>query len=228
MLVLISTAKEHVLQLLTSCRHRFELLINRKAKRTLYFFCVWCCLCVQFGCTTVPKQPVLQLNQQEQQTQLQQLQHWQIRGRIAITTPDDKVSAYINWSQTGQQFDIKLTNILGSTLVSLTGDDTLTTLVADDKTYQDSNPERLLQQITGLNLPVSTMPILMKGQLPDTPGQYQFSEQGLLKSFKSFSSDWQVQYQKHTYQNQQWLPQSMLLSDQHNNIKLRITKWTLL
>ncbi|UAA40184.1 lipoprotein insertase outer membrane protein LolB [Paraneptunicella aestuarii] len=180
------------------------------------------------ACSTVPTQPVESLNNTQHQQWLNSITHWQFQGRIAIKTPDEKLSAYINWSQKADSSHIVLTNLIGSTLLEMTSDNGFTTLEFDGKSYMDTDPERLLRRITGWDIPVKMLPQLVKGYIPDNEFSYQLSAQGLPSLVKQKRENgWQIHYDSFQQVDKVWLPDNLKLSHNPNNIKIRISKWIL-
>ena len=196
-----------------------------RAFRTLFS-----CLTALFiiGCSTLPKQPTASLDSQQHQQLVSKLNKWQIQGRIAIKTPEEKFSAYMNWSQDGDSYEITLTNLIGTTLLEMQGDNTLSKLEFDGKEFVDSDPERLIARITGWDIPVKLLPQLIKGHLPAGEFNYQVSNQGL-PSFveQKQSNGWQIKYSSYQLVNSIWLPENLKLDNQPNNIRIRISKWIL-
>lgn len=190
------------------------------------------CFAISLGltvtaCSLLPQPELAPLDENAMQLKLQQLQNWRLRGRIAVTTAEEKLSAYLNWSQQGQQFDIVLTHLLGGALASLRGNHQSTTLVAAGETFRGSDPERLLRRVSGLALPVAELPTLIKGQLPEHGSRYQFSERGLLQSWSSPASGWEIHFDSYQPHKSMWLPQQIILRNQLNQIKISISQWTL-
>lgn len=180
------------------------------------------------ACSTVPTQPVESLNNVQHQQWLKDITRWQFQGRIAIKTPDEKLSAYINWAQNADSSHIVLTNLIGSTLLEMTSDNGFTKLEFDGKSYMDTDPERLLRRITGWEIPVKMLPQLVKGYIPDNEFSYQLSAQGLPSVVKQKRENgWQIHYDSFQQVDKVWLPDNLKLSHNPNNIKIRISKWIL-
>ena len=179
------------------------------------------------ACGVVPRPELSRVDENAHQIQLQQLQNWRLRGRIAVTSTDQKLSAYLNWSQQGHQFDIVLTHLLGGSLASLSGDQQSTTLTADGKTFRGSDPEHLLRRVSGFTLPVAALTALVKGQLPGHSSRYQFSQAGLLQSWSSPASTWDIYFRNYQQHSSLWLPHQILLRNEFNQIKISISQWTL-
>lgn len=183
------------------------------------------------GCTTIQKPSETPINSQQHQQSLTQLTHWKIQGKIAIKTPDDKFSANLHWSQEQDLYHIRLTSLIGSTLLEMQGNNKFSKLTFDGKAFVDTDPERLLERITGWQLPVKEFPLLIKGLVPKGDFQSQLTRNGLPEQITQADisgGGWKIQYSSYQQVAQFWLPENVQLDKQPNNIKIRISKWTLI
>ena len=98
------------------------------------------------GCVSMMAAKEAPLNQQTswrvRQSQLRAIQTWQLRGAIALRTPDEAWSASIAWEQAANHYHINIFGPLGAEHIELTGTDRqVTLLTADNKrqTQDDSD-----------------------------------------------------------------------------------------
>ncbi|MBT0587325.1 lipoprotein insertase outer membrane protein LolB [Alteromonas oceanisediminis] len=146
------------------------------------------------GCTTA-YQPVKTVNQSVNDAKLIKLVKWELRGRMAIKTDQESVSAYVRWHQQKDQFEFTLTNVLGVTLLTLTFDGQLAELTIDDKNYRDTDPQRLLEDVSGWQIPVDLLPIWVKGLARPQDKTTRTSEGLLTQILPSGSaSKWRVDF----------------------------------
>ncbi|MGL5224749.1 MAG: lipoprotein insertase outer membrane protein LolB, partial [Aeromonas sp.] len=76
------------------------------------------CLLALAGCATVSPQRD-HVNWQQERTRLEGLTHWQLSGKMAIITPQQKGSARLNWQQTGDDYRLNLTSLIGTNILEL-------------------------------------------------------------------------------------------------------------
>lgn len=183
------------------------------------------------GCSTIQAPQIMDVNQQQHQQALEQLTRWKIQGKIAIKTPKENFSANLHWSQQQDSYHIRLTNLIGSTLLEMEGNNTFSELTFDGQDFFDTDPERLLERITGWQLPVKAFPQLIKGFVPNDDFELQISKQGLpeqITQTNGKNQGWKIQYRSYQQVKQFWLPENVKLDKQPNNIRIRISKWTLI
>jgi len=84
--------------------------------------------------------------------------HWQLSGKIGLRGPQLAESAYLNWRQCGEDYDVRISGPLGQTVariegrgamlsVSMEGHDPVTT----------ADPEQLLQEQLGWSVPLRAL-----------------------------------------------------------------------
>lgn len=151
------------------------------------------------------------------------LQNWKISGKIGLRTDSDAHSAYINWHQCGESFDIRLSGPLGQGGARLFGNRIGVRLqTKDDETLYAGSAEQLMQQYLGWSLPVSQLAYWMRG-IPSpqyafeasTAGQH-FSQQG-----------WQLDFPKLTQVDGYQLPSKATAEQLPYKVTLLIKDWQL-
>ncbi|WP_159931206.1 lipoprotein insertase outer membrane protein LolB [Oceanicoccus sp. KOV_DT_Chl] len=123
------------------------------------------------------------------------IQHWQISGKIGWRHGDQAESAYLNWHQCGQQFEIRLTGPLGQGAAKLFGDASITSLqTSDGQIFTAASPEQLLFEQLGWTLPLSQLHFWVRGiPAPTSPFQpgntdYDFEQQQWQLNFPRFTA----------------------------------------
>lgn len=198
-------------------------LINLISLITLIFFLA--------GCAT-PPQPTVSLNSSVHQLSLRQQDHWSVKGRFGFKSPDKKSeSASFRWQQTQQQYQFNLISIIGTSLLKMQGDEDSVTLVADDQTYQDSDPSHLIWRVTGWQIPVEKLRIWIKGQHQKND-QVLTSEQGWVSQLQpncNNCNNWLINYDNYKLVDGIWLPHKVVLHNSLNNSQLliRVNEWDL-
>ena len=192
------------------------------------------------ACTTVPEGPKQAVNLTAQLKKVADVNQWQMRGKIAFRQGKEGASVNLNWKNDSGDFDFRLTNFLGVTLVDLTVDNEQSILEADGETYKDVEPEPLIYQVTGLIIPVDSLLSWVKG-LPLAGDKYTLTDKGLVNTLESecnYCRNWQVSYDNYgrvetTNAEQVWLPHSITLTQVETEnspktqLKIKIYQWTL-
>lgn len=192
------------------------------------------------ACTTVPEGPKQAVNLTAQLKKVADVNQWQMRGKIAFRQGKEGASVNLNWKNDSGDFDFRLTNFLGVTLVDLTVDNEQSVLEADGETYKDAEPEPLIYQVTGMIIPVDSLLSWVKG-LPLAGDKYTLTDKGLVNTLESecnYCRNWQVSYDNYgsvetTNAEQVWLPHSITLTQVETEnspktqLKIKIYQWTL-
>lgn len=182
------------------------------------------------GCATPPK-PTVILNSAAHQLSLQQQDHWLIKGKLGFKSPEKKQSASFRWQQTQDQYQLNMTSIIGTSLLNMQGDDDGVTLVADDETYQDSDPSHLIWRVTGWQIPVEKLRFWIKGQ-HQNKDKVITSEQGWVSQLQPICNNcenWIINYNNYKLVDGIWLPHKVVLNNNLNNSQLliRVNSWDL-
>lgn len=185
---------------------------------------------LMYGCASPPKQ-IIHLNSANHQLSLNQQHNWQINGKIGFKSPDKKQSAYLRWQQQQDHYQLNLTTIIGTSLLSLKGRNGEVELIADDQTYQDTDPARLIWRVTGWQLPVEQLRFWVKGQ-HQNKDKVLLSEQGWVSQLTpkcKNCQDWVILYEHYKLVETTWLPHKVVLKNHKNNSQLliRINEWAL-
>jgi outer membrane lipoprotein LolB len=184
------------------------------------------------SCATAPK-PAVNLNTSAHQLSLEQQKNWLIKGKLGFKNPDEKNrSANFRWQQTPQTYKLNFfVPIIGTSLLNMKGDENGVTLVADDKTYRDSDPSHLIRRVTGWQIPVEKLRFWIKGQHHKND-QVLTSDQGWVSQLKPICNNcqnWLINYDNYKLVDKVWLPHKMILYNSLNNSQLliRVNEWDL-
>ncbi len=181
------------------------------------------CLLLLAGCATTQPQRD-QVNWQQERTRLEQLSHWQLSGKMAIITAQQKGSARVNWQQDGDDYRLNLTSLIGTHILELSRNKGEITLIDNEgNPHQSQDAEALIYQLTGWNIPVAGLPEWIKG----LPGQAEFE----LNPDRSLASvrdgQWQIVYGDYRDQDGYRLPHLLTMTGQGSRLKLQINQWTI-
>jgi len=182
------------------------------------------------GCVTPPK-PTVSLNSAAHQLSLAQQDHWLIKGKLGFKSPEKKQSANFRWQQKQDQYQLNMTSIIGTSLLTMQGNDHSVTLIADDETYQDSDSSHLIWRVTGWQVPVEKLRFWVKGQHQNND-QVTVSEQGWVSQLQPICNNcenWLINYDNYKLVDDIWLPHKVVLNNRLNNSQLliKINEWDL-
>ena len=195
------------------------------AKRRFYLFPVL--LTLLSGCATQqPTERPTQWNTHEQA--LRQLDHYQAKGKLGYKG-QQRFGANLLWETTASHDHLLLTNFLGSTLLKLDARPSQVTLINNEgKTFQGVNADQLVQQLTGIDLPVTQMRDWLIG-LPTAADTFQLNNNGRVSYLAKQINDklWQLDYNEYDYSTTPALPKRMVLSTTGVSITLVIHSWSI-
>jgi outer membrane lipoprotein LolB len=172
--------------------------------------------------------PARQLNWERHQQQLLQLDHWQIRGRIGLYTENEAWPGELTWKQSRTDFDVRIIASLGAgslRLYSRAGG-VMLERSSEPQPYFAPDPQVLLKQQTGWDLPIDNLRYWVKGvPSPDAgpPTQSILDAEGRLQSLRQ--SGWLVSFQRYRQFGEYQLPVKVLLEKQDLSVKLVVRQW---
>lgn len=176
--------------------------MSRTARLTLTFLLA---LTTLAGCTRIQLAPLPEgmtdqppENWSERTRQVTNFDHWVLSGKMAVRQPTDSGTALINrWQQYGNEYQLSLSSSflgMGSTRIQGAPGFIELTLSNGD-VYQSSNPERLISQATGWQLPVQSLVWWMRGlPAPETPHRLLFDQKNRLAILEQ--DGWEIRYDR--------------------------------
>ncbi|MBF7072561.1 outer membrane lipoprotein LolB [Glaciecola sp. MH2013] len=185
------------------------------------------------ACKTTTKEQIDALpdnySQLSNEEKLSMLTRWELSGKIAIISPKERQSAYLNWEQLEDQTDFKLTNLLGVSLLKLNADSQSASLEADGKLYEDESKEALIYRTTGWLLPLDNLIFWIKGA-SNEQDIIELNQQGLPRKISPSCfrcAGWQITYANYKQLDGLWLPHAITVAnfDQETTLKFRVDEW---
>jgi outer membrane lipoprotein LolB len=171
------------------------------------------------ACSSLPKTPATNLPMSANQ----QLQHWQLSGKIGLRNGKQGHSAYLNWRQCGEHYTIRLTGPLGQGAAQLTGNNSLASLqTSDQQRFQSANAEQLLAEHFGWQLPVSQLLYWIRG-IPDPSHPHQPTAGSGFQQ-----RQWQLAYPRLMPVENYQLPAKVIAEQTPLKVTLVIKDWQLL
>ena len=117
------------------------------------------------------------------QQQLHNITHYQVSGKLGYKDPLQTHSTYFTWRQSLQKSELKLMSFLGQTLLTLTIDNNGAKVVTSDgQSLINNNGTRLVQDLTGMALPIESLNDWIKG-LPSRANIVNFNSYNTVSDF---------------------------------------------
>lgn len=133
------------------------------------------------------------------------LQDWELRGKLGYRGPDANGSAWLNWLQRDDHFDLTFTGPMGAGATHISGDSSIAVLTRGREESRASTVSTLTREALGINLPLDELLWWVRG-LP-APGQsasLQVGDDQLLASLRQ--AGWQLLFDRYTLVDGLYLP----------------------
>jgi len=185
------------------------------------------------GCAGVPEEPPPVDNPasvwQARRSELSRIAYWHLSGRLAVSNGSEAWHINLDWLQRGDDYQIQLNGPFGAGKVRLIGNAYGVELRdSDNKSFYADKPGELLQQRTGVLMPVEGLRYWILGL--DTPQQTQppkLDAQGRLASL--VDNQWRVNFRRYTEVKGLQLPEKIFISkpEQEIDVRLVVDEWKL-
>ncbi len=184
------------------------------------------------ACTTVapPHKPVADPDKrwQQRKIELSEINDWVLQGRIAIINGDESWHLDMAWQRHDDKYILDLSGPFGAGHAQLTGTKEGVILVDSDKNYffADS-PDLLLQEVTGIQMPVKSLLYWMRG-LPNWNIKKQQQELDNFGRLQQLQQDgWRVRFKRYSNVDKHELPQKIFIDGYNLKVKIFVDKWDL-
>ncbi|WP_084155870.1 lipoprotein insertase outer membrane protein LolB [Halomonas halocynthiae] len=161
---------------------------------------------------------------QAQQSRVQQLQDWELNGKVGLRTPDESTSANIDWRQTPYYFRILLSGPAGTGRSVLEGRDGRVSMSTSEGRFEAVSPEALMQEQMGWSLPVSDLTDWVRG-LPAHDRPHHMTEDALGFPATLEQNGWSIDYRQWSNFNDLWLPSKLVMDYDDLRVTLVVTRW---
>ncbi len=150
------------------------------------------------------------------------IKQWQISGKIGIRSEQQSESAYLNWQQCGEYYDIRLSGPLGQGAARLRGSPQQVSLKTSKQVSHADNPEQLLQQQLGWSIPVTQLFYWVRG-IPSPAHSYRSSSDN--SGFEQ--AGWHISYQRLQQVDGITLPAKAIARHPRLKVTLLLKNWQL-
>lgn len=183
-------------------------------------------LAVLAGCRTLPPAPPAGESWELRRPQLQSLEHFALRGRVAVAAGGEGFNASLRWTQEGNRSQVTLEGPLGVGGAQLTasGDD-LTVVTARGERIESEAAHAELAARLGFDPPLSSLRYWILG-VPN-PGQpaSESLDPAQQRLAALTQAGWHVEYQSYTSASGETLPARMTLQRDAVRVRLLVDDW---
>ncbi|MDB1123238.1 lipoprotein insertase outer membrane protein LolB [Vibrio algarum] len=193
-----------------------------------YFVCT-CLLFFVSACSTLPENSTTNVEWENHSTRLSNIRSFQATGKLGYRGPNDTLSLNFYWKHTENKSELRLINLFGSTVLTLTmTPDGSKVVTSDEQIYEDKDANVLFSRLTGLEFPVSQLKYWIIG-LPTQADTFQFNETNTLNSLqkRNRNRNWTLDYTRYQDYNGLPIPNQMTLHSTDTRIKIAISKWVI-
>ena len=154
------------------------------------------------------------------------LQNWQVQGRLAAINGNESWPASVRWEQNQQTYTVDLIGPLGQGRISVRGDASRVELSTGQERLQARDPDALLAQATGLQVPISGLKYWIRG-IPDpaTPARIERNADGRIARLEQ--NGWRIDYPNWIQEQGIDLPKRIQAVQDALKVNIAITTWTL-
>jgi outer membrane lipoprotein LolB len=155
-----------------------------------------------------------------QKKQIQNLDFWQLRGRVDVRYDNESHTPRIKWMQEDVEYNIRLWGTFNAGNTEIVGRPGLVTMESGGDVLTANSPEELILQRLGYELPVSYLEFWIKGiPAPQSEADLSFNELNQLTVINQFG--WSINYSDPRQYGSYTLPRRIELTRPENDIRLR-------
>jgi outer membrane lipoprotein LolB len=164
----------------------------------------------------------------QRRSDLQALHHFDLQGRVAVTTGTDGFSAGLRWQQNDDQALIDLSAPLGFGAAHIQQTDNILRVTTNKGvTLESDAASEQLRATLGFDAPLRSLRFWIVGTSdPQSSADVSLDESQRLVRLDQ--EGWQVQYGDYTMVKKKiWLPQSLTVTHENLRLKIVIHDWQL-
>lgn len=183
------------------------------------------------ACTTAPPHKVIadpDKKWEQRKLELSEINDWYLTGRIAIINGHESWHLTMEWQRHDDKYILDLSGPFGAGHAQLTGTADAVILVDADKNYfYADSPDRLLQEVTGVQMPVKSLLYWMRG-IPNwniKEQEERLDEFGRLQQLQQ--DGWRVRFKRYVESGKYELPQKVFIDGHDLKVKIFVDEWDL-
>jgi len=183
-------------------------------------------LAVLAGCRTLPPTPPPSASWEIRKPQLQTLEHFALRGRVAVAAGSEGFNANLHWTQDDGRSQVTLAGPLGVGAAELTaaGDD-LTVITSRGERIESAAAHAELAARLGFDPPLSSLRYWVLG-VPDPSQPASESLDPVQQRLSELTQrGWHVKYQSYAFAGGEALPARLTLQRDAVRVRLLVDDW---
>lgn len=156
-----------------------------------------------------------------------QAKAWELQGKLAIRTPQNKLSANLYWRHSEERDELTLTTMLGTTVLTLDATAHSAQLHVDGKDFHDTNAQALLERVSGWSLPINDLPLWITGQVGSLDRIIAVDSTGQAKQLQNTQTPppWLVTFLRWQTQSGAKVPHQLMLERGDLQLKIQLNQW---
>jgi outer membrane lipoprotein LolB len=164
----------------------------------------------------------------QRKAELSKVNDWLLNGRIAIINGQESWHLSMKWQRHGDKYILDLSGPFGTGHAQLTGTDEGVVLIDSDKNYFFAeSPDRLLQEVTGLQVPVKSLLYWMRGIADWNIKTDKQSIDSFGRLAKLKQNGWDVHFKRYITVGKYELPQKIFINGFDLKVKIFVDEWDL-
>lgn len=177
------------------------------------------------GCTQPPRE-IPQLSRAARENYLNHMRQWELTARLGIRNKDQGQNLSVDWQQDNDHFKLYLYSPLAidnATIKGKPGSVSLT--MSDGNHYTAENPEKLVLDHLGWNLPFTGLEYWIKGMPAphSTPTNVKYDSYNQLRSLQQ--DGWCIEFEEYSVHQNITLPEKITLINNNVKLKVIINRW---
>jgi len=157
---------------------------------------------------------------------LEELESWQLKGRISVQVENEAWSATLLWNQELKDYLLRIIAPLGQGTIEINGNnDTVFMRTADNRLLQADKPETLMQEMFGWQVPVTGLMYWIRG-LPEPNSRIDslmLDNSGRVQ--KLSQKGWQLAYTSSISAGEYTLPRKISMQNKDIAVRIVIRDW---
>jgi outer membrane lipoprotein LolB len=178
------------------------------------------------GCRTLPPAPPPAVSWDVRRPQLQSLEHFRLRGRVAVASSGEGFNANLRWTQDGDHSQVTLEGPfgVGGAQLSAEGDE-LTVVTSQGERIESAAAHAALAARLGFDPPLSSLRYWVLG-VPDPKQPASESLDPAQQRLSALIQDgWHVEYQSYIPAGGEALPARLTLQRDAVRVRLLVDDW---
>lgn len=136
---------------------------------------------------------------------------WRATGRFAYKGETEQQSGQFDWQQNGSNYQVRLFGPMGMGSIRILGSELEIEIDTGEQSYRSDEPDALLYQMTGMNIPIKQMGLWMTG----------------ISSRDQNYMDWSIRYQDYQEVEQYQLPTRIDVENDTDSLRIAVSDWSL-